>query len=294
MKFRTMKKTLLTVILFFTINPGFAQTPHKRIKIILLGSFHFNQTMDSNSRLHSNLFTPKRQKEIDEIVSKLVIQKPDKIFCEFTPARQPFFDSLYTNYLAGKEPEIIRYKANEIFQLGMKTAKQLGHKTVIGMNYQPLDLLEEGYKPPNAVDSAMVGLFKALQKFEDNSRTNTTFFDMPFPYKLAKKDSLLQKSTLAEFLMDDSSEKRMQQTDYNEWNSAMSYGTALTMTNVDYISTVWYGANLKNYNNVLRQVDYKKDNTYLIIYGSNHIPFLKYLFHMNPFFEVVETEKVLK
>jgi hypothetical protein len=244
--------------------------------------------------LHSNLFTPKRQKEIDEIVSKLVIQKPDKIFCEFTPARQPFFDSLYTNYLAGKEPEIIRYKANEIFQLGMKTAKQLGHKTVIGMNYQPLDLLEEGYKPPNAVDSAMVGLFKALQKFEDNSRTNTTFFDMPFPYKLAKKDSLLQKSTLAEFLMDDSSEKRMQQTDYNEWNSAMSYGTALTMTNVDYISTVWYGANLKNYNNVLRQVDYKKDNTYLIIYGSNHIPFLKYLFHMNPFFEVVETEKVLK
>ena len=289
-----MKKPLFTLVLFFIIHLGFSQSPPKRIKIILLGTFHFNQSLDSNSRLHSNLFTPKRQKKVDELVTKLAKQKPDKIFCEFTPARQPFYDSLYNDYLAGKEPAIIRQKANEIFQIGMKTAKKLGHKRVIGMNYQPLDLLADGYIPPNPVDSAMLGLFKALQTFEDNSRTNTEFFDMPFPSKLPKKNSLLQKSTLAEYLIDDNSERRMQQTDYNEWNPAMSYGTDLTMTNVDYISTIWYGANLKNYNNVLRQVDYKKDNIYLIIYGSNHIPFLRYLFNMNPYFEVVEIENVLK
>lgn len=289
-----MKKTLITLLLLFAISLGFSQTPHKRIKIIVLGTFHFSQSLDSNSRLHSNLFSDKRQTEIEEIVTKLAQYKPNKIFCEFTPARQPYFDSLYSEYLAGKEPIERRYKGNEIFQLGMKTAKKLGHKRVIGMNYQPLDLLEEGYVPPNPVDSAMLGLFKALQKFEDDSRTNPAFFDLPFPYKLPKRDSLLQKTTLAEFLIDDNSETRMQQTDYNEWNPAMSYGTDLTMTNVDYISTIWYGANLKNYNNVLRQVDYKNDDTYLVIYGSNHIPFLKYLFNMNPYFEVVEIEKVLK
>ena len=64
------------IILLLITNITFAQNPPKRIKIILLGSFHMNQSLDSNSRLHSNLFTPKRQNEVNELVAKLVKQKP--------------------------------------------------------------------------------------------------------------------------------------------------------------------------------------------------------------------------
>ena len=66
------------------------------------------------------------------------------------------------------------------------------------------------------------------------------------------------------------------------------------MSATDYVGTFWYGANVKNYNNVLRQVNFEKDNTYLLIYGSSHIPFMKYLFKMNPYFEVLELNDVLK
>jgi hypothetical protein len=282
------------IILLFTANLAIAQTPPKRIKIMLLGTFHMNQSLDSNSRLHSNLFTQKRQKEVEELVAKLVKQKPDKIFCEFTPKSQAKYDSILTDFLAGKEPDKIKVKANEIFQLAMKSAKILGLKKVIGMNYQPLDMLDEGYKPKNIIDSLNRELLLALSKFEDESRSNTAFYDLPFPQRLGKQDSILQKSTLTEFYRFINKPLKLQQADYNEWNSPLSYGTGEVMTNADYIGQYWYGTNLKNYNNVLRQVDFKNDKTYLVIYGSNHIPFLKYLFGMHPYFEVLDIEKVLK
>ena len=51
---------------------------------------------------------------------------------------------------------------------------------------------------------------------------------------------------------------------------------------------------VRNYNNVLRQVNIEKDKCYLVIYGSSHISFLKYLFEMNPYFDVLDLNEILK
>jgi hypothetical protein len=55
---------------------------------------------------------------------------------------------------------------------------------------------------------------------------------------------------------------------------------------------IWYGANSKTFNNVMRQVDYAKDSCYLVIYGTNHLRFSN-TFNGNPYFEVVDLDKVL-
>ncbi len=280
----------LTIVGLATI----AQSNPKRIKIILLGSFHFNQSLDSSSRLHSNLFTPKRQQEVNALVNKLASQKPDKIFLEFSEKDQPFYDSIYTNYLQGKEPQTVRTRANEIFQLGMKTARKLGHKKVYGINYQPAELADSTYKPKNSVDKAMQVLYMALGSFDDSTRTNAKFYDLPYPYRLPKQDSLLQKSTLSQFLAFLNSKQKLQRDDIENWNYLYSVGTGTDITATDYVGTFWYGTNLRNYNNVLRQVEYDKDNCYLVIYGASHIPMLKFLFGMNPFFEVMDLDKILK
>jgi hypothetical protein len=289
-----MKKIVIIFFLTTFSLTIFAQTTPKRIKIILLGTFHFNQSLDSSSKIHSNLFTDKRQKEVDILVNKLVGQKPDKIFLEFTEKNQPFYDSIYNDYLKGIEPQKLRYKGNEIFQLGMKTAKKLGHKKVFGMNYQPQELSDSTYKPKNNVDKAIRDLYLELGNFNDTTRTNTSFYDLPYPYKLPKQDSLLQKVTLTDYLLHLNSDRKLQWADYGEWNYYLSMGTGNDMSSTEYVSTFWYGANLRNFNNVMRQVDYKKDNCYLIIYGTNHIPFLRYLFNSNPYFEVVDLNKILK
>ncbi len=285
------KNIIFLIILSFSV---FGQTSPKKIKIILLGTFHFNQSLDATSKLHSNLFTYKRQKEVNEIVKQLSDQKPDKIFLEFTEKNQPFYDSIYSDYLNDKEPQKLKVKANEIFQIGMKTAKKLGHKKVYGMNYQPEELADSKYDPKNKVDKAIRELYFALANFNDSTRTNAKFYDLPYYYKLPKEDSFLQKTTLAKFLLYINSEQKLRKAEYEEWNYFLSMGTDSDMSSTEYVSTFWYGTNLRNFNNVIRKVDYKNDNCYLIVYGSNHIPFLKYLFKQNPYFDVVDLNKILK
>lgn len=289
-----MKRTFITFLLTIVCYSIFAQTNPKKIKIILLGTFHFNQSLDSISKLHSDLFSNKRQKEVADIVEKLTKQKPDKIFLEFTPKNQPFYDSIYNEYLNGKEPQKLKIKANEIFQLGMKTAKQLGHKKVFGMNYQPEELQDSTYKPINKVDKAIKDLYLAIGSFEDSTRTNKEFYDLPYPYKLPKQDSLLQKTSLSDFILFLNSEKKLMRDEYTNWNWLYSVGKGNDMSTTDYVGTFWFGANVRNYNNVLRNIDYKNDKCYLIVYGASHIPFLKYLFEMNPYFEVIDLNKILK
>jgi hypothetical protein len=287
-------KFLFKIIFFTTLYINVSgQVTEKKIKIILLGTFHFNQTLDSNSRLHSNIFSPQRQKEVADIVDKLSKQKPDKIFLEFTPPFQNYYDSIYNNYLNGKEPERLKTKANEIFQLGMKTAKKVGLKNVIGINYQPEELAENNFKPINTVDKALQDLYKAISNFEDTTRNNAKFYDLAYPLKIPKQDSLLQKSTLTDFILQLNSSRRQQYEEYNNWNYFYSIGEN-NMSATDYVGTFWYGANVRNYNNILRKVDIDKDKCYLIIYGSSHISFLKYLFQMNPYFEILDLNNILK
>lgn len=289
-----MNKKILTLVLLFLSCSFYGQRSPKKIKIILLGTFHFNQSIDSTSKLQSNLFSEKRQSEISNLVNKLAKQKPDKIFLEFSQKDQVHYDSIYSDYLKGNEPIRLKTKANEIFQLGMKTAKILNHKNVIGVNYQPEELADSTYKPKNKVDEAIKKLYMELGTFNDETRTNTKFYDLKYPYTFPKQDSLLQKVTLDKFLLHINSEKKLQQAEYNEWNYFLSMGTGNEMSSTEYVSTFWYGANLRNFNNIMRQVDYKEDNCYLIIYGTNHIPFLKYLFNSNPYFEVLDLNEVLK
>ena len=162
------------------------------------------------------------------------------------------------------------------------------------MNYQPQELSDPDYKPANAVDSAIKTLYLALDNFNDTMRANTAFYDLPYPYTLPKQDSLLQRSTFSQFLLYLNSPQKLQRDEYNNWNFVYSVGAKVAMSYTDYVGTFWYGTNVRNYNNVLRNIDFDKDRCYLIIYGSSHIPFLKYLFNQNPYFEIVDASMVLK
>ena len=288
-----MKRLFTIIFLGIIWTNSYGQTNPQKIKIIFLGTFHFNQSLDSTSKLHSDLFSAKRQKEVAILVDKLAKQKPDKIFLEFTENDQKYYDSIYNDYLNGKEPERLKTKANEIFQLGMKTAQKVGLKNVIGINYQPQELAEKDYKPLNVADKALQDLYMAIGNFEDSTRSNAKFYDQPYPFRQPKQDSLLQKTTLTDFILQLNTTKRQQYEEYSNWNYLYSIGTD-NMNATDYVGTFWYGTNVRNYNNVLRQVDIEKDKCYLVIYGSSHISFLKYLFEMNPYFEVLDLTKILK
>lgn len=283
--------TLLTPILFMQVTV--AQTPKKKIQIVLLGSFHFNQSLDSNSRLHSHLFTPKRQSEVSDIVNRLVDFKPTKIFVEQEPDRQQFWDSIYADFKMGKEPTTNKLKANEITQLGLKTAKALQLKNVLCVDFQPENFGEKDYQPRNTSDSLMRAMWQYINNYPDSIQNHTDLFNLPYPNKRLKQDSLLQTKTLAEYLLTLNTPEYFAYSDYTNFTWFYSIGKANEYVGVDWLTDFWYGRNLRIYTNVLRHINPKEDNKLLLIYGSSHIAFLKHLFEMNPLFEVVELDKVI-
>lgn len=287
---RNICTLLISILLTQTL---FAQAPKKKIQIVLLGTFHFNQSLDSNSRLHSNLFTPKRQAEVNDIVNSLAKYQPTKIFVEQEPDRQPFWDSVYTDLRNGKEPLTTKVRANEITQLGLKTAKALQLKNVLCVDFQPENFGEKDYQPKNTSDSLMQAMWQYISSYPDSIQNHTDLFKLPYPTKRLKQDSLLQTKTLAEYLLTLNTPEYFAYSDYTNFTWFYSIGKANEYVGVDWLTDFWYGRNLRIYTNVLRHINPKEDNTLLLIYGSSHIAFLKHLFEMNPLFEVIELDKVI-
>ena len=118
---------LCLLLLLISSNHSFAQSNaekgNKKIKVYLLGTFHFAQTEDKYDILED-----KHQENILELCNLIVKQKPNKVFVE----RQPEYEfqnkvnKLFNRY---KENDTIPYK-NEIYQVGFRVAKRLGHPQV--------------------------------------------------------------------------------------------------------------------------------------------------------------------
>ncbi|GGD81339.1 hypothetical protein GCM10011514_51780 [Emticicia aquatilis] len=291
-----MKKLLLLFLILlptFSLSAQTKPTP-KKIQIVLLGTFHLNQSLDSNSRLHSDLFSKKRQKEVDEIVNSLANFNPDKIYVENTPDRQPYWDSLYFNYQKGIEPSNRKVNANEIVQFGFKTAKKLNLKGVKCVDFQPADYDSPNFKTEYALEKTIKNLFDQMGAYNDSVRTNDEFLSKGYPFKRPKQDSLLQKTTLAEYILAQNTPESAAYFTYSDWSWYYGLGRKDEYVGVDVIANFHYSRNARIFANILRDVEYKKDNRYVLIYGSSHIPFLKHLFETYPYFEVIALENVLK
>ncbi len=274
--------------------PKQSKPAYKKIQILLLGTFHFHQSLDSNSRLHSNLFSDQRQKEVGEIVNNLVAFAPDKIFIERKTSEQAYTDSIYAEYKKGNEPKDRKVNANEIVQLGFKTARKLNLSAPICVDFRPEGYSEEDYQPKYPIEKNIVEIWRQFDANEDTVRSNAEFLDKRYPVKRTKLDSILQRSTLKEFLLYMNQPESYVGDAYTNWNWLYSKGGENDYTGMDWLANIWYGRNVKIYGNVLRQVDYENDQKYLLIIGASHLSILKHLFEENPFFEVIEVGNVLK
>ena len=56
----------------------------------------------------------------------------------------------------------------------------------------------------------------------------------------------------------------------------------------------FYDRNLKIYNNILRNIDFKSDKVILVLFGAAHTNIMRQFFENHPYFEIVELETVFK
>lgn len=253
-----------------------------KIKVLLMGSFHFAQTDSSYDVLNDQ-----HQKSIEDLCKIIAKQKPAKIFVE----RQPEYefrnkiDSLYQIYVKKNQFP----GKNEIYQVGFRLAKKLGHSKVYqcdhpgqyGRYYRQVN----EYAAANNQEAVLAGEKKgAMIRYDE----------------LVNEDSIMQNSSLLDYLKWINSEKVMSTshasyiTNYTQIGSTdfYNYDDDDTLIGAE-LTADWYRRNIMIYAKVINQVAYDEPSI-LILIGADHVPILEYLFETNPYFEVVAASEWLK
>ena len=254
----------------------------ERIKVMVLGTFHFNQLDNKKEML-----TPKRQKEIATVLKRLKEFKPDKIFVERNPEFEYAnkMDERYQKYLAGK----YELPANEIFQLGYRLAKELGHKRIYQADhpglYGAFNQKVRRYARQNdqmrildgKTAGTTLGLYRTEKDVDDfKNKTLTDYLLYLNSERYVRADHGWYVTTLPRVGDTDPPKSRDDRKDYDN-----EYFIGAKML------ADWYRRNIMIYAKVLKQLSYKEKRI-LVIFGAGHNSTLKHLFASNPHLEVVE------
>jgi len=262
------------IFLLFISHFAFAQTQNKKVKIVLLGTFHFGATTDRSSTKFEDLFSEKRQMELDSLSKKLAKGGIDKIFTEDIVSNQKKQDALFEQF---KKNEITDQKilGNEIIQVAFRTAKLTNAKLVCADFEQelPYDKIE------------------AWEKKHKDDKYPYSFFEIEYPFK--EKRSKLSETSMIDYYIQINNTYSRQAILFDYLHYALSYGTNNEYVGEEF-TVSYYDRNLKIFTNILRNIDLKTDNTIVVLFGSSHTAILRQFFENHPYFEIVELETILK
>jgi hypothetical protein len=264
-------------IIFFTLfsTYTFGQTKPERIKVILLGTFHFGATSDNNSTKFPDLFFTKRQLELDTIANALNKYGIDKFFLETQVSKQKWQDSLFALYKTNKlttEKDL----SDERVQIAFRTA--------IKKNI-----------PMIAADFKLNLPYDKINEYEQNHKNDTVniypFFDAEYPFTEKRKG--LKDLSLSSYFIQLNNQYSRQANMYDYLHYGLWYGKGEDYTGENF-TAVHYDRNLKIFTNILRQINPKTDKTIVVLFGSSHTTMLRQFFENHPMFEIIELENVFK
>lgn len=237
----------MTLFATIALGASFMSTSNSKPHVMILGTYHMaNPGLDIANVKADDVTTPKRQKEIADVVSELAKFKPTKIVLE-APLNDEAIQSNYHNYLNGS----YELKKNERDQLGFRLAKQLGHSNVYPVDVQgdfPFDAVQkfaQSHNRQKEMEQAMGEMMKEVDKINGWLKSGTilqTLKHMNSASEIANGQALYMK--LANFSAKD---------DY---------------AGPDLLAA-WYQRNIRIWSNI-RSLITSPDERVLVIYGAGH------------------------
>jgi hypothetical protein len=255
---------LILLLAAFTSAQNDQRTSPKKPTILLLGVYHLN----SNDE---DVTSPKRQKEIGEIVASLKRYQPTKI------AVEALVDNVKTNedyrqYLAG----IYQLSPNETNQIGFRLAKELNHAKVHPIDWRnKFDLLPV-MTFANANQQGVV-LQKGMARFTAQE---------------GKLRRLIKTATILEILRFLNNDKSVREVDHLMLTTLVHIGKGNNYVGTDVLAG-WYERNLKIYTNLTRIIE-SADDRVLVIIGSGHVKLLRQFIEETGEYILEKPEKYLK
>lgn len=240
--------------------PADTSTP----QVMVVGAYHMdNPGMDQFNRQAEDVRSPRRQRELEDLVERLAAWRPTKVVLEYTPAADSAFNARYQAYLSGAH-ELSR---DEREQVGFRLARRMGHARVFGADWKKdMDI--------DRVLAAAPGSGRAAQLQRAFGRVQAA---------MAEWQRLQPSRSITDiFIADNGPAADRMHGDYlvlAAVNSDTGYVGA------DVVAG-WYERNLKIFANVARVAS--PGDRVIVFFGSSHRPPLRDYFAASPDFRCVE------
>ena len=278
----------LTLALLVVANTAVAaqdpMTPFRsepRAHVLMLGVFHFQDAGRDTYKpqFPFDIRAANRQRELEDVLTRLAAWKPTRIAVERNPERQPQLDSLFKLYPGGG----IDTLRNEIYQVGFRLAKRLG---LPGVNAIDADMRQ--------LDSAMTREeWDRRQKALTRGPLSATNWDARFTAIYRRDDSLKSVLTLRETLLNANDPERLRVGHGHYLVGNLLNGPLGDYFGADAFVSAWYNRNIRIYSNIVRLIRSPEERV-LVIIGAGHAPILQELFLSSPVVRLDDVRAVLR
>ena len=253
-----------------------------RTKAMVLGVFHFsNPGLDSYKvKYPLNILEKEKQKELDLLLNKIAEYKPTKILVEWNRIKADSITNVrYQDYL--KDSFDVSKRSNEVYQIGFKLARKLGHKKIYcsdaSADWFGVELDWDSYDGD--------AYLKSKGQYTKSNR-----YDYESFYSLG--DSLKTTKSLSEHLIWlNTAENRLK--DHQAYLTRIIEGAGDNYLGADAVAN-WYRRNLRIFANAYDLTDFDTEDRLLLIYGAGHVWQLRQFFIDSPDYDYVEVNEYLK
>ena len=256
--------------------------PQGRAKILLLGTFHFDDAGldDYKPKYRLNMLSDQRQKEIGDVLNALERFRPNKIAVEWPAERQSALEVEFGKYRNGKQAEL---GPNEIYQIGFRLAGRLGHSRIYAVDARAAG------PGPNLTTEALIERARSLGQAELVQRG--TQWSQWYEEWYAYEDLLKTKQTILHHLRFLNSPEELRRAHGRYLVAEFEIGGGGDYTGADS-KTGWYSRNLRIFSNIER-VRIASSDRILVIIGAGHVPILQHLAENAPEYELIPCLDVL-
>jgi len=262
-------------------------------KIMLLGVFHFeDRGVDRyKPQVGFDVFAERRQAEIVEVVERLAGFRPNKIAIERSAQDRPEIDTSYNVYLEGQ----FELPGDEVYQLGFRLAKRLGHDRVHCVNawgryYEPaIDI--EAHVREHGLDRAYLNDLLSPYTPDAYAREHDqehllSQWEPRFNELYEYGDQLKTQVSLREILLRANTEESIVKGHGHYLVDRFKVGVKGEYPGVDW-ATAWYNRNLRIFANLQRITEAPGERILLII-GGGHLAILRHCVLASPEYDLVE------
>lgn len=219
----------------------------KKPEIMVLGTFHFQGSVDVIQSNVGNLMTAEKQQEINHVVDKLVAFNPTQIAVEIEKVHNEKLNKSYQDY----KNNSFDLTVNEVHQLGFKIGKKLNLETISAVDWME-----------NINNRSIDDVFKWAQANQSD------LYDKIISEYISKLEIDFHGLTVLEILKRLNKGEKQVPLDHELYMLIARIGKGNDYVGIDWVRW-WYQRNLIIFKNILDLI-HDENERILVIIGVGH------------------------